>query len=107
MGYVSDEEAKSLMQNCKAFLFPTFYEGFGIPPLEALSTGAKVVVSDSACMREIFDDCVYYVDPFNPCIDLNELLLNEVSPPDRLLNKYSWKESAVKLYNIIKKYCEE
>lgn len=41
LGYVTDEEAKTLMRDCKAFLFPSFYEGFGIPPLEAVSAGAK------------------------------------------------------------------
>ena len=40
LGFVSDEEAKTLMRDCSAFLFPTFYEGFGIPPLEAISAGA-------------------------------------------------------------------
>ena len=52
LGYVSDEEAKTLMANCKAFLFPTLYEGFGIPPLEAVACGCKhIVVSDTPCMN--------------------------------------------------------
>lgn len=49
---------------CKAFLFPTYYEGFGIPPLEAISAGARqVVVSDTEVMHEIFGDSVCYIDP--------------------------------------------
>lgn len=101
LGYVSDEEAKGLMQNCKAFLFPTFYEGFGLPPLEALSTGAKAVVSDASCMREIYGDSVYYIDPNNPNINLDELLKNEVTSSCKTLDRYSWRKSAEELLKII------
>ena len=100
LGYVSDEEAKTLMRDCKAFLFPTFYEGFGIPPLEALSTGAKVVVSAASCMREIFEDSVYYIDPYNADIDLNKLLDAPVESSEKILNKFSWRKSAEKLLEL-------
>lgn len=63
LGYVSDSEAKTLMRDCKAFLFPSIYEGFGIPPLEALSAGCKcVVVSDTEVMHEVFGDSVEYIN---------------------------------------------
>lgn len=107
LGYVSDEEAKTLMRDCKAFLFPTFYEGFGIPPLEALSTGAKAVVSDASCMREIYGDSVYYVDPYNPDVDLDKLLNKQVLNPTSVLNKYSWKLSAERLYKLLSDLYEE
>ncbi len=42
LGFVSDEDACSLLKNCKAFLFLSIYEGFGIPPLEALALGAQL-----------------------------------------------------------------
>lgn len=102
LGYVTDEEAKTLMRECKAFLFPTFYEGFGIPVLEALSVGAKVVVSDASCMRELFDNSVYYIDPYNANIDFQKL--NDFSTENReiVLDKYSWKKSAEKLNYILK-----
>ena len=101
LGYVSDEEAKTLMRDCKAFLFPTFYEGFGIPPLEALSVGAKIVVSDASCMREIYGETAYYIDPYNPNVDLDELLKETVADPSEALGKYSWKKSAEKLYQLL------
>ena len=57
LGYVADGEAKALMAHCKAFLFPTLYEGFGIPPLEAVACGApEIIVSDTPCMREVYGD---------------------------------------------------
>ena len=106
LGYISDSEARTLMEECRAFIFPTFYEGFGIPPLEALSAGAKAVVSDSSCMREIFGDHVYYIDPYNAHIDLGALISGSVRQPSELLEKYSWKDSAERLLqaiNMIKK----
>lgn len=102
LGYVSDEEAKSLMQSCKAFLFPTFYEGFGIPPLEAISLGAKAIVSDASCMREIFGDSVCYIDPNDPDIDLDELIKTPVENAESVLKKYNWKSSAQIIYKIIR-----
>lgn len=102
LGYVSDGEAKALMKSCKAFLFPTFYEGFGIPPLEALSVGAKTVVSDASCMREIFGNSVYYIEPKKYDIDLDELLKIPVEAPKGVLEKYNWTKSAKKIYQIIK-----
>lgn len=105
LGYVNDEEAKTLMKSCKAFLFPTFYEGFGIPPLEALSVGAKVIVSDASCMHEIFGDVVYYIDPCNSNIDLDVLLKNNVSDAGKALKKYDWSKSARLVYDTIKNAC--
>ena len=102
LGYVSDEEAKTLMRDCKAFLFPTFYEGFGIPPLEALSVGAKVIASDASCMREIFEDSVCYIDPYNSDVDLNKLINTPIESSEKILNKFSWKKSAERILNVLK-----
>jgi len=97
LGYLNDSDVRSLMQDCKAFLFPSFYEGFGIPPLEALSAGCPVVVSDIPVMREIFGESVHYIDPNNTEIDLNTILKKTVATAIPVLEKYSWEKSAVKL----------
>lgn len=102
LGYVSDEEAKTLMRDCKAFLFPTFYEGFGIPPLEAMSVGAKAIVSDASCMREIFEDSVYFVNPHDPNVNLEKLLAEKVSEPQKILDKFSWQSSAEILLELLR-----
>lgn len=104
LGYISDEEAKALISHCRAFLFPSFYEGFGIPPLEALSTGAKAVVSDSSCMKEIFGDSVYYISPYYPHINLNAIVSEKCGLPDAILEKYSWAKSAAILYKNLLMY---
>lgn len=102
IGYISDEEVKTLMRDCKAFVFPSFEEGFGLPPVEALSAGAdSLIVSDIPVMHELFDDHAIYIDPENSdfCIKRN----NEIDALTReeILKKFSWKESAEKLYSAI------
>jgi glycosyltransferase involved in cell wall biosynthesis len=102
LGYLSDAEIKSLMLNCKAFLFPSFYEGFGIPPLEAMSVGAPLIVSDIPVMHEIFGDSAHYFDPHNTNVDLDELLKQPVLSSAPILEKYSWEKSARKFLDSLK-----
>ena len=52
-GLVSDEDLRQLYQNARVFIFPSFYEGFGLPPLEAMSCGIPVVASNSSSIPEI------------------------------------------------------
>lgn len=100
LGYVSDEEAKTLMRDCKAFLFPSIYEGFGIPPLEAMSAGCKrIVVSDTEVMHEIFGDSVTYISGDTP----QKCNLQKNYNP---LMEYSWKKSAKKLWSLISGYTQ-
>lgn len=101
LGRVEDGEMKALMNNCKAFIHPAIYEGFGITPMEALSVGAKVIVSNASCLPEIYADSVYYVDPYNCKINLDELLSENVESADEVLNKYSWKTSAYLFKRLI------
>ncbi len=97
-GYLSDGEVKALMEKCKAFVFPSYFEGFGLPPLEALSCGAPVIISNAASLPEIYGDCAHYIDPFKPDVDLDALLAEPVSSPAPLFEKYSLDNSAKKLY---------
>ncbi len=64
--FVKDEERPILMSNCEVFVMPSFYEGFGIPALEAMACGAPVVVSPVASIPEVVGDAGIYVDPKNP-----------------------------------------
>ena len=99
LGYVSDEDAKTLMGNCKAFIFPTLYEGFGIPPLEAIACGAKgVFVSDTPCMHEIYGNEVEYIDLNN----INKYIFQKnVQLSNEILERYSWIQSTRKIVGII------
>nr|WP_300657345.1 glycosyltransferase family 1 protein [uncultured Acetatifactor sp.] len=103
LGYVSDEEAKALMRDCKAFLFPTFYEGFGIPPMEAMSAGAEVVVSDSEVMHEVYGETVHYINPMDYSIAFSDLLHHDLREESKcVLEKYSWERSAHKLKMVFR-----
>ena len=102
VGYLKDTEIKALMEKCKAFIFPSYFEGFGLPPLEALACGAKIIVSNTSCLPEIYGNCAYYIQPDNPKVNLDDLLKTKLASPDSLLKKYSYKESAKKLYTLLK-----
>ena len=106
LGYVTDSQVKWLMKNCKAFVFPSYYEGFGIPPLEALSVGAKIIVGNAASLPEIYQDSAVYIDPYNIDCNLEDLILHYPSNCNQaaqvVLNEYTYDKAAQKLYNILK-----
>ncbi len=56
LGYVSDEQLAALYTACRALAWPTYYEGFGLPPLEAMACGAPAIVSDVASLPEVLGD---------------------------------------------------
>lgn len=66
LGYVGDAELAALYSGARLFVWPSFYEGFGIPPLEALACGAPLLASDIAVNRELFGDVARFVDPADP-----------------------------------------
>lgn len=101
LGYVTDSEVVSLMRYCKAFLFPSKYEGFGLPPLEAMSLGAKVLISNRGSLPEVYKDYAIYFDPDDYEINLDELFHHNVKESFELLSEYSWQISALKIMNII------
>ncbi len=101
-GYLSDGEIKSLMKGCRAFIHPAVYEGFGIPPIEALSCGAELIVSTAACLPEVYGKSAHYIDPHNYDVDLDELLREPVAPASEVLDRYSWAEEAKKLLALLR-----
>jgi glycosyltransferase involved in cell wall biosynthesis len=104
LGYLDDSKVKALMTRCKAFILPSYYEGFGLTPLEALSCGAQIVIANAASLPEIYGNTAHYIDPFNTGVDLDALLQQPVEKPDAILEKYSYDKAASSVYNIIREY---
>ena len=107
IGYVSDEELMALYLHASVFVYPSLYEGFGIPPLEAMMCGCPVVVSDIEIFHEVYGNSVEYCD----CKDVRlwTKVLKEViahhsySKIDltKFCNKYNWKKNVYILRSII------
>lgn len=63
--FVSDEQAAWLYANCRAYVFPSYMEGFGLPALEAMGCGAPIVSSNATCLPEVYGNAAHYFDPHN------------------------------------------
>lgn len=110
LGLVDEDELIFLYQNAKCYIFPSFYEGAGIPPLESMASKTPVIASNSSSIPEICEDAVLYFDPYKPeqLSDNLEKLINDKDLQTELItkglkqvSKYSWEKSA-KI--IIKKF---
>jgi len=110
LGRVNDDELVALYQNAKFFAFPSFYEGFGIPPLEAQACGCPVISSDRASLKEVLADSAVYFSPDSKAeiIEALESVDKDASLRESLKRKgennvtrFSWSSSAEKLNKII------
>jgi len=110
-GYVPDNELAEFYDNALAYVFPSFYEGFGLPPLEAMAHGLPVVSSNRACLPEIFGPAALYFNPDNEADMKNkieEALRDEKLREDlrnrgyKQIKKYSWHDCAEKTLEMYK-----
>ena len=108
-GYVSAGEKNALYQNASVFVFPSLYEGFGIPPLEAMTFGCPVVCANAASLPEVAGDAAELVDPLEAesiAEGTWRVLSDETyakSLTDRgylQAKKYTWEASAKRLTEI-------
>jgi len=111
VGYVSDSELKALYQSAMCFVFPSRYEGFGIPPLEAMSCACPVVVSSIDSVIEVCGDAAEYFDPSDDAAleaILRKLAQSDEPTRQRLRSRslqrsqlFSWRQGAEKNLNAI------
>jgi glycosyltransferase involved in cell wall biosynthesis len=113
VGFITDGELKALYNHADGFVFPSFYEGFGLPPIEAMTCGCPVIVSQSAALPEICGDAALYCDPKNPRDIASKIrqLLSDPSLQNTLRQKgkersqaFSWNTCAKETVAIIEKF---
>lgn len=107
IGYVSDEELMALYHHASVFVYPSLYEGFGIPPLEAMMCGCPSIVSDIEVFHEVYGDSVEYCDFKDERLwmrVLKEVMGNTYYKKtnfDNFCSKYSWNKTAHILQKFI------
>lgn len=110
LGRVSDFELKELYQNASLFVYPSFYEGFGLPPIEAMSLGCPSIVSDIPVFREVCGNASLYVNPYDESDIATKIdeVLSDSELRKRLMelglkraNHYSWNKSVQSLVSVL------
>jgi glycosyltransferase involved in cell wall biosynthesis len=107
-GRCSDAEIAALLAQARGLLFPSLYEGFGIPPLEALAQGCPAVVSDIPATHEVCADAALYFDPTDAAA-LADHMTQLLTAPDparreagfRRADRYAWSRSAEILEDLL------
>lgn len=103
LGYVPESDLGKIYNLARLFVFPSFYEGFGLPPLEAMACGCPVIVSKAASLPEVCGDAVCYVDPLeaSSIAEGMERVLTEESLRTSLISKglkrageFTWEKCA-------------
>jgi len=107
LGYVPDAQLVNLYRQAEIFISVSLYEGFGFPPLEALASGCRVLVSEIPSHREIFGDCATYVNPLDSkeiAQKLNLLLTKsdeaDCVQTEKTLSRFRWSQTAEELLSI-------
>jgi glycosyltransferase involved in cell wall biosynthesis len=111
LGFVPFETLRCFYESAAAFVFPSRYEGFGLPPLEAMACGAPVVTSNVSSLPEVVDDAAMLVNPenvFDIARGIREVLLNENLREDLIRRgraqaaRFSWETTARQVLEIYK-----
>ncbi len=115
-GYIEDKDVPVIYNLASVFVWPSLYEGFGLPPLEAMACGCPAIVSDIASIREVCGEAAYYVDPYDAdymaqCIlkvlsdeTLRQYLREKGAERSKL---FSWEDSAGKLVDVFMEVMSE
>jgi glycosyltransferase involved in cell wall biosynthesis len=101
-GYVDEEDLPIMYQMASLFVLPSFYEGFGLPPLEAMASKCPVVVSQAASLPEVCGNAAFYIDPYSTgsiCQGMYEVLKDTglqkelVRQGEQRVQLFSWQQS--------------
>lgn len=114
--HISDDELTLLYNESKLFLFPSFYEGFGLPPLESMACGTPVITSNLSSMPEVCGDAAIYIDPHSvEDISLKiQTVLNDEALQQKLINKglehikqFTWEKATDEHIKVFKEVLEK
>lgn len=115
LGHVPNEDLSALYGGSRAMVFPSLYEGFGLPVLEAMACGTVVLTSQATSLPEVGGEAAYYVDPVDTesiSNGIEEIVIN-TKLRDRLLakgikqiQKFSWEKAAAETRQVFKKVYE-
>lgn len=110
--YIDDHQLAALYSQAKLFVFPSLSEGFGLPPMEALSVGTPAIISNTTSLPEIYGDSAAYFDPYS-ISDMSSKMHAFLSDwkaqqktlieARKRLKKYSWAQLAAKTLEVYKK----
>lgn len=113
LGNVTDEELRNLYTSAKALVFPTEYEGFGLPLLESYACGTPVIANDIPVFREIAADTPLYIDPKNQISfhDAFDAVLRDVDEDatmyrETLARSFTWEKAVEKTKEVYKRLIE-
>ncbi len=115
-GFVPDEDLPAFYNLASLYLFPSLYEGFGLPVLEAFACGCPVVTTKTGCTKEVTGDAALLVDPYNikDIAEKMELVLTDQKLREELISKgfervkhFSWKKSAAETMKIFHSFAEQ
>lgn len=101
-GFIEDDDLPAIYANARLFVFPSMYEGFGIPPLEALACGTPVLSSDSTSLPEVLGNNAQYFQNNNMKSLEEKIIVALKSENHEFVITYSWFDEANKLYSIMK-----
>ncbi|MEW4241085.1 glycosyltransferase family 1 protein [Priestia megaterium] len=115
-GYLEDKEMRQMVANADFMVYPSLYEGFGLPPLEAMACGCPVIASEIASIPEVCSDKVEYINPYDIKDIANKLvyMANNTQRKQELSEngikyskQFSWEQSAQETFNVIKEVLEK
>lgn len=112
LGYVDAADRPALYRMATCFVYPSYYEGFGLPVLEAMASGTPVIASSATCLPEVVGDAGLLVDPYdvNDIAAAIETLLNDNQLRERLRTKgklraqqFTWEKTAEQTAEVIRR----
>lgn len=112
LGYVADRDVPLLIAGAKCFLFPSLYEGFGLPPLEAMACGVPVVTSNTSAIPEVVGDAAVLIEPDQvesiqqgilQVMERESLQKQMVEKGIQQARKFNWKRTTDRLIEICQK----